>query len=131
MAKANWKELLGWNADQLEELRFSGFSFLREGKYDKAIIFFKALVIIDPNSIYDFQTLGALYLQIGEGEKALSALNNSLSFEPNHEPTLLNKVKALLLMQRKIEALSLARQLEKSSDPSIAGDAAALLSAYT
>jgi tetratricopeptide (TPR) repeat protein len=130
MTNANWKELLGWSAEQLEELRFSGFSFLREGKYDKAIIFFKALVIIDPSSAYDFQTLGALYLQIGDGEKAVSTLDRALFIDPNHEPSLLNKVKALLMIQRKTEALALARQLEKSSDLTISGDASALVSGY-
>ena len=131
MARVNWREILGWTNDQLEELRFSGFSFLREGHYQKALLFFEALVILDPESAYDFQTLGALYLQMGENQKALKALNHALELEPSHEPTLLNKAKALISIHEHTEALTLAAQLEKSADPAISGDAAALRVAYT
>ncbi len=131
MSKVNWREMLGWSSDQLEELRFTGFTFLREGKYDKALLFFKALVVLDPTSAYDSQTLGALYLQMGKGDLALATLDDALALEPTHEPTQLNKVKTLLLLRRKQDALVLARQLEKSSDLTIAGDASALVTAYS
>lgn len=130
MADFDWKEILGWNIEQMQELRFSGFSYLREGHYDKALIFFEGLVVLDPNNLYDTQTLGALYLQMGKKEKALSMLNQALALDPHHEPTLLNKVKALLLNGNKEEAISLARTLEKSQDPTIAGDASALILGY-
>ncbi|MFZ0565630.1 MAG: tetratricopeptide repeat protein [Chlamydiales bacterium] len=131
MAKANWRELLGWTEDQLSELRLSGFSFLREGQYNKALIFFEALVILDPRSVYDIQTLGALYLQLGKEEKALKQINQALDLEPTHEPTLINKVKALLTLNRANEALIIARNLEHSKDPTIANEASALISAYS
>lgn len=130
MAIVNWRTILGWGNEQLEELRFSGFSFLREGHYQKALLFFEVLVILDPESIYDTQTLGALYLQMGQGEKALHILNRALELAPSHEPTLLNKVKALLEIGKKEEAMDLAKKLEKSKDVIIAGDAAALLISY-
>ncbi len=130
MSQVNWREILGWTNEQLEELRFSGFSFLREGHYNKALIFFEALVILDPRNPYDAQTLGGLYLQIGDGDKALLALNKALDLEPTHEPSLLNKAKALLLTHQRAAALDLAHKLERSPDPSIAGDASALIFAY-
>jgi len=130
MAKVNWRDILGWTNDQLEELRFSGFSFLREGHYQKALIFFEALIILDPVNAYDAQTLGALYLQMGENAKALSTLNHALELDPTHEPTLLNKAKALLGAHQNREALDIVARLEKSGDPAIAGDAAALRTAY-
>lgn len=131
MAKVNWREILGWTNDQLEELRFSGFSFLREGHYKKALLFFEALVILDPDSAYDAQTLGALYLQMGDNQKALKILNQALKLEPVHEPTLLNKAKALFAVNQRQEALSLVKDLERSSDATIAGDASALIAAHT
>lgn len=130
MSQVNWKEILGWSDDQLDELRLSGFSFLREGKYDKALLFFKTLVIMDPKSAYDAQTLGALYLQMGRKDDALKTLNLALTIDPTHEPTILNKTKTLLLLDRRMEAFELARTLERSKDPNVAGDAAALLAAY-
>jgi tetratricopeptide (TPR) repeat protein len=131
MARVNWREILGWTNEQLEELRFSGFSFLREGHYPKALLFFEALVILDPESAYDAQTLGALYLQMGENQKALKALNQALQMEPLHEPTLLNKAKALFAINQHAEAMELVKKLEQSSDPTIAGDASALFLANT
>lgn len=131
MSQVNWREILGWSNEQLEELRFSGFSFLREGHYQKALIFFQALVILDPENAYDAQTLGAIYLQMGDGVKALKVLDQALRLEPAHEPSLLNKAKALLITNQRVAAMELAHKLEKSIDPTIAGDASALVFAYT
>ncbi len=129
--KTNWQEILGWSEEQLEELRFSGFSFLREGHYQKALLFFEALHLLGPKNAYDAQTLGALYVQIGENQKAIKTLNAALDLDPSHEPTLLNKAKTLFSVNERAEALEIVRLLVNSSDPAIAGDASALLFAYT
>lgn len=131
MNKIDWQTLLGWTDDQLEEIRFSGFSFLRQGHYEKAITFFKALSILAPKSAYDLQTLGALYLQIGTPTKALTFLERAITLEPTHEPTLLNKVKALLMNNQTKEAMELANQLKTSSDLTIKNDILALISTHT
>lgn len=123
--------MLGWTLDQLEEIRLAGFSFLREGKYDKALIFFKALVILDSKNAYDMQTLGALYLQMGKGDLAFETLSKAIALDPASDATRLNLVKAQFMIGKKLEALSMARQLDKSPDLTIAGDASALISAYT
>ncbi|MCP5469497.1 MAG: type III secretion chaperone [Chlamydiales bacterium] len=126
----NWVEILGWQEEQLNEIRFSGFSFLREGKYEKARLFFEALLILDPKCIFDRQTLGAIYLQVGENEKALYQLEKALSMDPSHQPTLMNKAKALLMLGKKQEALDIIQILKKSDDAKLANDATALLMAH-
>lgn len=131
MSKVNWREILGWTNDQLEELRFSGFSFLREGHYQKALLFFEALVILDPESTYDAQTLGALHLQMGNNEKALKFLNLALELDPTHEPTLLNKAKVLFSLHQRSSALEMIQKLTQSANAIIANDAAALNTIYT
>ena len=123
MTDLNWLEILGWNSYQLEELRFAGFSFVRQGKYDKALIYFKSLVILDPKSIYDFQMLGALYLQRNEEAKALPMLNQALELDPTHEPTQLNRVGE--------EIKKVAAALEKSKNRVIADDATAVIMAHS
>jgi len=130
MAKVNWKEILGWSDEHLNELRFSGFSFLREGLYNKALLFFEALKILSPGNPYDLQTLGAIYLQIGENQKALDALNAALELVPAHEPSLLNKAKALFCLGKHAEGLSLVVTLQKSGDAAISSDASALVLSY-
>ncbi|MEZ5314964.1 MAG: tetratricopeptide repeat protein [Chlamydiales bacterium] len=130
MTSSNWRSILGWTDEQIEELRFAGFSFLREGQYNKALLFFEALVIIDPSNTYDMQTLGALHLQMSNGKKAIEILNRALLLDPSHELTQLNKVKALLLSSEKNQAFALAKELEKSQDLTIANDVSALLTTY-
>src|ERR1700722_12917923 len=64
MGKINWKKELNWNEDQLDDLRFMAYAYIRQGKYDIALPIFEALSVIDSDNAYDAQTLGAIYLQL-------------------------------------------------------------------
>ena len=107
MSKINWLEKLGWTEEQLEDLRATGYAYIRQGKYDIALSFFEALVIFDPESSYDAQTLGALYLQLGNPSKALKFIDKALKLEGDHSPTLLNLSKALFMLGKREEGSSL------------------------
>lgn len=131
MSKINWLEVLGWTEEQLEDIRLAGYSYIRQGKYDIALPFFEALCAFDPESAYDLQTLGALYLQINQSEKAIKTLDKALKIEADHAPTLINLTKALFMVGRRHEALKLAQMLSKESDPFVANMAKALLLAYS
>jgi tetratricopeptide (TPR) repeat protein len=131
MSKVNWMEILGWENEELEDLRFVGYSYIKQGSYDLAITFFEALVILSPQNAYDLQTLGALYLQKGNNLMALNYIEKALRVEPNHLPTLLNRTKALFALGYKRQALTQAKNLESSSDQTIANQASALILAYS
>ncbi|MBM3207342.1 MAG: tetratricopeptide repeat protein [Chlamydiae bacterium] len=131
MAEINWLDVLGWKGEELEDLRFVGYSYLKQGLYDTAITFFEALVTLVPDSAYDVQTLGALYLQKGNNLMALNYIEKALKIDPNHAPTLLNKTKALLSLGYKKQGLSQAKNLETSEDRTVANQAAALFQAYS
>lgn len=131
MGKINWLETLGWSDEQLDEMRYVGYAYIRQGKYDIALSFFEALSALDPESSYDAQTLGALYLQIGDPAKALKSLDKALKIEADHGPTLLNVCKALFMLKRTEEGLKLAHILKNEPDPSIANVAKALILAYS
>lgn len=131
MSKIKWREKLGWKDDQLDELRLAGYAYLRQGKYDIAITFFEALAVIDPESAYDAQTLGALYVQLGDIPKALKWLDQALKIDADHAPTLLNLCKVLFMMGKKAEGLKLANILKSERDQNIANVAKALLLAYS
>lgn len=130
MIDNQWKALLGWEEEEIEELRLSGYSFLKQGHYKKAILFFEALVILNPLSIYDLQTLGALYLQINENAKAIEILDKALRLVPNHLPSLINKVKALFCLHKFSEAFPLAQKLTQCFNKNIANEAEALILSY-
>lgn len=129
MTRINWVQVLGWNDEQLEDLRFTGYAYIRQGKYEIALSFFEALSILNENA-YDEQTLGAIYLQLGNPAKALKAFDRALKLEADHAPTLLNLTKALFMLGKKEEALKLANILKNESDPMISNTAKALILAY-
>jgi len=130
MSRINWLEILGWNEEQLEDLRLSGYSYIRQGKYDIALPFFEALCAFNRENAYDQQTLGAIYLQLGQPHKALETLDKALKIEGDHAPTLINFTKALFMVGRTHEALKLCEILAKEPDPSVSNMAKALLLAY-
>ncbi len=130
MDKIDWISILGWGEEELEDLRLVGYSYIRQGKYEIATTFFEALVVLLPESIYDMQTLGALYLQKGNNLMALNYIEKALKLDANHAPTLLNKTKALFALGHKKQGLAQARLLEKKPQPEIANQAQALILAY-
>src|SRR5262245_16344861 len=130
MAKIDWKQQLGWTEDHLEDLRYAGYAYIRQGKYDIALPFFEALSVLDPESAYDIQTLGALYMQLNNPVKAIKAFDKALKLDADHGPTLLNLAKALFMMGKKEEGLKLANILKNEPNAFISNVAKALILAY-
>jgi tetratricopeptide (TPR) repeat protein len=130
MSKIKWCQKLGWNEEHLEDLRYAGYSYLRQGKYEIAASFFEALAVLDSESAYDSQTLGALYLQMGNPTKALKWLDRALKIETDHAPTLLNLCKALFMLGKKDQGLKLAHILKNEPSLTISNVAKALILAY-
>lgn len=131
MGRINWLEKLGWKEEHVEDLRYTGYSYIRQGKYDIALPFFEALTILDPESVYDAQTLGAIYLEINEPAKAMKCIDRALKLETDHGPTLLNLTKAFFMLGKKEEGLKLAHILKNEVNPAIANIAKALILAYS
>ena len=130
MSKIQWMKELEWTQEHLEDIRYAGYAYIRQGKYDIAVSFFEALTVLDPESAYDAQTLGAIYLQLNNPLKALKYLDRALKLDADHAPTLLNLTKALFMLGKKDEGLKLAKILRKEPDAAIANVAKALLLAW-
>ena len=130
MGRIDWLQKLGWTEDHLEELRNAGYSYVRQGKYETALPFFEALVILNTENSYDAQTLGALYVQVNKPDKAIKYLDRALQIEGDHSPTLLNLAKAFFMIGKIEEGIKLAHILKKDPNPFISSNAAALLLAY-
>lgn len=129
--KIDWMKSLGWTDEHLEEFRYAGYSYIRQGRYDTALPFFEALVVLNKNNSYDVQTLGALYVQLNIPEKAITYLDRALQLDADHSPTLLNLTKAFFMAGRKEEALRLATLLKADPNPFISSNAQALILAYS
>ncbi len=131
MSSLKWSEIVGWDAEALEDLRYLGYAYLKQGKFDIAQSFFEALVTFNQNDAYDLQTLGGLYLETGQNLQALSTIEQALKVEPSHTLTLLNRVKALFALGYRRQAIAQAKALVSHSDATIANQASALLLSYT
>ena len=126
----DWKEVLGWKNEELDDLRFVAYSYIKQGIYDVALTFFDALSVLTPPTVYDLQTLGALHLQMGNGLKALDYLDRALKADPTHAQSQLNRAKTLFMLGYKRQGLMQAMELEKSSNPDISSAASALILSY-
>jgi tetratricopeptide (TPR) repeat protein len=131
MEKRGWLEILNWQAGEIEDLRYMGYSYIKQGHYDIALKFFEALTILSNEDVYDLQTLGALYLQTGNNLMALNYLEKAIKCDPSHGPTLLNRSKALLALGYKKQGLMQAKSLEVHPESAISSQAAALSLAYS
>jgi tetratricopeptide (TPR) repeat protein len=130
MSEINWQTKLGWNEENLDDLRNTAFAYIRQGKYEIAEPIFEALVVLNQDNAYDAQTLGALYLQLNNPAKALKYFDKALKIEADHGPTLLNVAKALFMIGKKDEGLRLVEILKNEPDFVIANTAKALILAY-
>jgi len=131
MSTFNWKELLEWGEEDLQNFRFVGYSYIKQGHYEIGKLFFETLLIVANENDYDLQTLGAVYLQLGDYLHSLNFFEKALRLSPNHAPTLLNRAKALFLLGYKSSAIQAAKALESHSDNTISSQASALLLAYS
>jgi len=130
MSSMNWQEILGWGTEEINDLRYVAYSYIRQGVYDVALTFFDALAVLTPPIPYDLQTIGALHLQLGNALKALDYLDRALKMEPNHHLSQLNRAKALFMLGYKRQGLVQSLELEKCEDKEIASQATALAMAY-
>lgn len=121
---------LGWGDAQRQEMRMLGCDLLREGKYEKATALFEGVVELGSDEVFDLQTLGALYVQLGRWEEALHHLNQAAMRNEKHLPTRLNQAKALVGLERLEEGLEIARRLMGCRNERIREWAEALLLAH-
>lgn len=131
MSEINWLEKLGWTEENIEDLRYTGFAYVRQGKYDIALNFFEALAILIPDNVYDAQTLGAIYLELNKPQLAMEHFDRALKLEAHHGPTLLNLSKTFFMLGRSQEALKICHILKNDKDVAIANVAKALILAYS
>lgn len=125
-----WSDALGWGPQQVESLRYVGYCYLKQGVYDIALSFFNALTVLDPNNVYDLQTLGAIHLQMGNALKALEMLDAALKLDPRHEMTKLNRAKALFMLGYKEQGLLQANDVTRATSKDLADQALALVLSY-
>ena len=130
VSSQNWTDILGWGKDEIDDLRFVAYSYIKQGIYDVALTFFDAILVLTPPNAYDLQTIGAIHLQMGNGHKALDFLDRALKLDPTHMPSQINRARSLFMLGYKRQGLVVAAELERNINPEIAAQAKALVLAY-
>jgi len=74
-----------------QEIFEKAFKNLSEKKSKLAIKGFLKMLNIIPNHIQSWGNIGIAYIQLGNKDKALRALNIALSLDPDYEPAIINK----------------------------------------
>lgn len=129
----DWIKRLGWDFNQLEDIRFVGYHYIRQGQYYIARTFFEALVALNADQpiehqlAYDYETLGGIYLQIGDSARALRYLERAHRMQPENGRILLNKAKTLISLSRPLEGLEIAHILVGRKDPLLRDRAQAII----
>lgn len=133
MSKVDWIKRLGWDANQIEDIRFVGYYYIRQGQYEIAKAFFEAIIALcadqpmEAQLAYDYETLGSIYLEVSDNARALRYLERAHRMQPENGRILLNKSKALIALNRPIEALEIAHQLTLRKDPVLRDRAQAII----
>lgn len=131
MGKINWLDKLRWNEEHIEDLRYTGYSYVRQGKYEIALPFFEALMILDPTEAYDSQTVAAILMQLDRPKDAMKYFDKALSIDSKHGPTLINLAKAFFMLGKKEEGLRVVNNLKTHADSMVSNMAKALMMAYS
>jgi Flp pilus assembly protein TadD len=126
-----WREVVGWDQDEIEEMRAIAYAYLRQGHLALARTFYEALVVLDPNSLYDLRTLAVLRDLQGDTDGALTLYGKVLQLEPTDPFASLGLAKAQLAAGRRGEAIPRLQKLSTIPDRRVAADAQALLQAYS
>ncbi len=126
----DWLETLGWSENDLEDLRFVGYSYIKQGLYDIAIKLFEGLCALSSDNCYDLQTLGALYLQKGNNLEALDHLDRAIKIDPTNLSVHINKAKALFLLGHKTQGFEIAKKLTRCTNKEIIKQAQSLISTF-
>lgn len=126
----DWNAVLGITPRDRSGLRSEGYAHLKRRQYRHALVYFESLVLLDRGAVFDKQTLGALYLQLGRMVEAQRTLSEATRLSPHHLPTQLNLAKALIGGGRRDEGVRLAEGLCDSHDETIASLAQALVMAH-
>src|SRR5271154_1276227 len=83
-----------FSAATSEQYLAAGNTLYQQKDYQKAVLYYKAAVQVDPSNALAYQRLGNTYYLLGQKQDALTAYQHALAINPNN-PQLSNFVQAL------------------------------------
>ncbi len=77
----------------IESMTFfnSGFDFMKNQKWKKAILELEKSYSINPNSAPTIGNIAICYMKLNENEKAMESFNKSIAIDPYYEPAIINR----------------------------------------
>ena len=94
-----FKRLFGkGNEERGRESVERGFTLLKQGDVDKAIVAFEHAVRINPNDAVAYNGRGLAYAEMSEYARAITDYDRALSIDPNNDAAHNNREKAYAVM---------------------------------
>ena len=69
----------------------AAFALMQRGQWEKAIVFYKEAIKINPTAPQAFGNMGLCYANLNEEKKAIEAFDKAIALDPNYEPAIINK----------------------------------------
>jgi tetratricopeptide (TPR) repeat protein len=68
------------------------FDYMQKEDWEKAIVCFKSCLNIIKNHYQSYGNMGLCYMKLGQGEKAISALDRAIEIKPDYELAIINRM---------------------------------------
>ena len=69
----------------------AAFELMQSGQWEKAIVFYKESIKINPTAPQAFGNIALCYAHLNEDKKAIAAFDKAIALDPNYEPAIINK----------------------------------------
>src|SRR5688572_11777181 len=107
-----------WTDDEVYLVAVRGHSLFLQGRYAESAAIFEGLHAVRPRDFYCANALAALYIQLGQIERAIDILSEALSSQPDHLETRARRCEAYVMAGRLAEARKDGEVLRRASGSS-------------
>ena len=84
----------GWTAEEMRLVADLGYALAEQGRHLEAITIFDGLAALAPATAYFQSALGALWLRLGNPQRALQHLDAAIEADAQDLPALINRGEA-------------------------------------
>jgi tetratricopeptide (TPR) repeat protein len=90
-----------WTAEEIRLIADLGFALAEYGRDEEALTIFEGLAAVAPATGYFQSALGALFLRVGELDRAETHLNAALASDPQDMAALVNRGELYMRMEQR------------------------------
>jgi Flp pilus assembly protein TadD len=105
-----------WTDDEVYLVAVRGHSLFLQGRYAESATIFEGLHAVRPRDLYCANALAALYIQMGQIQRAIDILSEALASQPDHVETRARRCEAYVIAGRQADARRDGEILRRAPD---------------